>query len=199
MDQKRFWSILGIGIALVVIQGISSWFDGYFTQSQMRSRGITNGWAFIEHGGMWADVFVISPILAYAGSKYQLNYFSKWGVVILFVAVVVALAMGVMYERNGMVIPEAHTHDGMTTFAGWIHGLFAVAAIWTIALAYLSLTTPPMSRADTIAFSLLLTPFFYLGVAKFSERWVFDSFAKRQVAIEIAGLWLLTGVRLWYT
>ena len=198
MDWKLFWMILVLGVALVIIQGVSSWFDGYFTQAQMRSRGITNGWAFIEHGGMWADVFVISPIVAYAVSNYKLDYFSKWGLLILAIAVVVSLAMGYMYQKNGVATPEAHTHDGITTFAGWIHGLFAVAAIWIVAMVFLNLTTPSVSRTDIIVFSLLLTPFFYLGVAKFSERWTFDPNAKWQVAIEIVGLWLLTGVRFWH-
>lgn len=164
MNWNLFWTILELGIALVLVQAVSSWFDGYFTQSQMRARGIKNGWAFIEHGGMWADVFVISPIVAYAVSRYQLDYFSKLGLLILAGAIVVSLAMGSMYQKNGVVTPEAHTHNGKTTLAGWIHGLFATVAIWIVMLVYLNMTIPLVSRMDIIVFSLLLTPFFTLAL-----------------------------------
>ena len=197
MDWKLFWTILGTGIALVVVQGIASWFDGFLTQAQMRSRGITNGYSFVEHGGMWADVFVISPMVAYAASKYQLHYFSQSGLAILFAALVVAVVMGYLYRKGALTAPEAYTHDDKTTLAGWLHGLYAVAAIWICALFYLNLATPGVSPKDIIVFSLILTPFFYLGVAKFNERWTFDAFAKRQVTIGTIAVWLVAALRLW--
>lgn len=198
MNWRLFWTVLGTGIVLVVVQGVSSWFDGYLTQAQMHSSRIRNGWSFMEHGGIWADMFVISPIAAYAVSRYQLAYFSRPGLVILAASVVLSLAAGYMYQQGGITTPEAHTHHGVTTVAGWIHSLFVVAAIWVCGMVYLNLTSPPMSKPDIIVISVLLTPFFFLGVAKFSDRWMFSTRAKWQVAIEIVGLWAVTGVRLWY-
>lgn len=197
MDWKLFWAILGSGIALVFIQGLASWFDGYLTQAQLAARGIT-GWSFMEHGGMWADVFIISPLVAYFVSNYQLPYFSKWGLVILAVAVVFSLGMGYLYQQGGMVTPEAHTHDGTTTVAGWIHGVYAVAAIWICAMVYIpGLASPPISKADIIGLSMLLIPFFYSGVAKFSERWVFETPAQWQVGASTAIIWAITIARIW--
>ena len=197
MDWKIFWMVYGLGILLVVLQGFASWKDGYFSQWQMYSRRIRNGWAFIEHGGMWSDVFVVSPIVAFAISKYQLHYFAKSGLVILFVSVSLSLAMGELYKAGGAIIPEAHTHDGKTTLAGWIHGMFAVVAIWTVAVVYLNLTTPTVSRTDMIIFSVLLTPFFFLGSVKFSRKWKFDRIAKLQTFIGIAVVWTATCLRMW--
>jgi hypothetical protein len=151
----------------------------------------------MEHGGMWADVFVISPIVAYVVSKYQIDYFSKWGLVVLAFAIVISLAALYAYQKGGITTPEAHTHDDTTTIAGWIHAVFAVAAIWICAMVYLNLTTTPMSQRDIIVVSVLLTPFFFLGIAKFSERWVFSSTAKWQVAIEVVVLWAIAGIRIW--
>ncbi len=197
MDWKLFLYVFSAGVVLVFVQGISSWFDGYLTQAYMRSHGVTNGWSFMEHGGMWSDVFIISPVVAYIVSKYDVEYFSQWGLIILGVALVVSLAMGAMYQKNGITIPEAHTHDGTTTLAGWIHGLFAVAAIWTCALFYLNLVSPSVLKFDVLVISLLLTPFFFLGVVKFSDRWTFDTIAQWQVAFETAGLWAIASYRLW--
>lgn len=184
------------GITLVIIQGIASWFDGYFSQTQLQRREI-EGWAFIEHGGMWSDVFIISPLVAYIVSNYRVEYFSEWGLFILAMAIALSLAMGMMYQKNGKTTPEAHTHDGKTMIAGWIHGLFAVVAIWTCALFYLGRVSPSPSVSDTLIVSLFLTPFFYLGVVKFNDRWVFDPFAQWQVGVLTLGLWVLTGIRIW--
>jgi hypothetical protein len=198
VDWTIFCIVYGVGVLLVVLQGIASWKDGYFSQLQLYSRAKRNSWAFIEHGGMWSDVFVISPIVAFAVSKYQLHYFSTWGLVILFVAIVLSLAMGELYKAGGAITPEAHTHDGKTTVAGWIHGIFAVAAIWIVSMVYIGLTTPAVSKTDIIVFSILLTPFSYLGSAKFNKRWKFDKFAKRQCAVVLIAIWAITFLRpLW--
>ena len=186
------------GIAFVVLQAIAADRDGYLTQKDMRERhNITNGWSFMEHGGMWADVFVISPVVAYSVANYQLMFFSKWGIVILIIAIAVSLLMGRMYQEGGKVTPEAHTHDGYTTIAGWIHGLYAVAAIWVVSLMFFNLATPSVSRVDIVLISVLLTPFFDLGARKFSKRWAYTDQAIFQVSGGIVLVWIAAAVRLW--
>lgn len=197
MDQLIFWSILATGVALVVIQGIYAWMDGYLTQKQMRSHGTTNGWSFMEHGGMWADVFPISPLVAYITS-YKLEYFSWWGLGLLALSGILTVAAIKGYEKGGLKTPEAHTHDGRTTAAGWIHGLFAMVGLWIFALFYFTPITPSASPRDIVIVSLLLTPFFYLGVVKFSPRWKFEKWVRWQVAGEIVGLWVATTIRILY-
>ncbi len=199
MDWKIFLAILLVGVALVVVQGIAAWLDGYLTQAQMQSRGVTNGWSFMEHGGMWADVFVISPMVAYFMGKYRMDWSSAWSFVILAIALAASLALGYMYQEGGKVTPEAHTHDGTTTVAGWIHGLFAVAVIWTFGVVYFGLTNPPVSKFDIVMMSLLLTPFFFLGAAKFSKRWTLETQGKMQVGGGIALVWALAAARLYFT
>ncbi len=196
MDLKLFGTIFTVGIILVLIQGFASWFDGYLTQDQMVSRGII-GWSFMEHGGMWADVLVISPFVAYLVSRYQFPYVSNRGIMLLAIAIALSLIMGHMYQKGGMLIPEAHTHHGTTTIAGWIHGVFAVAAIWIFAMVYLpGMATPPVSKVDLLVISIMLTPFFYLGVAKFNPRWTFSVTAKLQVLAEIILIWVVAALRI---
>jgi hypothetical protein len=195
VDWDRFLLILGIGIALVVVQGISSWFDGYLTPAQLRSRGIV-GWSFMQHGGMWSDVFIISPVVAYIVSKYNLEYTSWRGILMLLGMAAFVLLCIEFWRRGGIATPEAHTHDGKTTLTGWVHGFFFLAAFWTCAQLYLNLTEPLATKWDIVFISILLTPFFYLGAAKFSHRWVFDATAKWIVGTEVIVLWGLTALRL---
>jgi hypothetical protein len=197
MDLVVLISVLAAGIALVALQGLLSWIDGYLTQDQMRSRGVATGWSFFEHGGMWADAFLISPILAYLLATYRFPYASKWGLVTLACAGALTFVMGHVYRRNGLKMPEAHTHDGRTTPAGWVHGAFAVFAFWTFALFYLKQTSPPPSVRDVLAISILLIPFTFLGLAKFNSSWRLSSRDRWQITIEIAALALLAAVHLW--
>ncbi len=197
MDWKVFWLVLAVGFALVFAQGVASYFDGYATQAQMRSRGY-HGTSFMEHGGMWADVFIISPLVAYAMSKYQFEYTSTRAIIALFASLGLTFAALEVYRRVGIKLPEAHTHDGYTPIQGWIHALFAWAVIWFGIQIYLGWTAPVISRADLIGFAMLLTPFFYLGVAKFNEHWVFDTGARWQVAVGTIGIWVVTFIRFKY-
>ena len=195
--SEIFWPVLGIGLGLVALQGVASWLDGRWSRAQLRSRGITNSYSFWEHGGMWVDVFIITPLVAYAVSKYELDCSSVPGVVALFASGAVTLVLIEMYRRGGIAMGDHCTHDGKTTLAGWIHGLFAFLAIGVCVEIYLGLTTPVVSKQDVIVFSTLLTPFFYLGVAKWSERWVFGTAEKWQVAAGIILVWIAAAVRIW--
>jgi hypothetical protein len=197
MEVAVFMSVLVAGIALVSLQGLLSWLDGYLTKGQMRARGVTTGWSFFEHGGMWADVFLISPMLAYLLVMYRIPYASKWGLLTLACAAALAFVMGSVYHRNGLKMPESHTHDGRTTPAGWVHGAFAIFAFSTFALFYLRQTSPLPSVRDVLAISILLVPFTFLGLAKFNRSWRLSSQDRWQIAAEIAGLAVLAAVHLW--
>src|SRR4051812_22256903 len=135
MNVRLFYTVLVGGILVVIVEGVISWATGWLTQSQLRAREVT-GYSFMEHGGMWADVFIVSPLVAYIMSKYQLAYFSKRGWVILALATLVSFVAGYAYQKL-LVVPEVFVHDGKTSVVGWIHGLFAISAIWIIVLFYI--------------------------------------------------------------
>jgi hypothetical protein len=191
-----FWFVLLAGIALVIVQGILSYFDGYLTQAQMQAHGVTNGYSFMEHGGMWADVFVISPMVAYLTTKYRFGYTAWWSWLILGIALAITIGSAPIYNKIGLMFPVAHSHDGHTTAAGYIHGVFAVAVLWIAGMFYFTPTDPPASAHDLIGISALLTPFFFLGIVDFNSRWIFLKGAKIQLAVSILILWIMTGIRL---
>jgi hypothetical protein len=193
-----FFLILLIGIALVVIQGICAYYDGYLTQAQMHAQGLFNGYSFMEHGGMWSDVFVISPLVAYVTTKYRLGYTSWYSLLILVIAIVVTVGAGIAYNKIGLSFPVAHSHNGKTTPAGWIHGAFAVAVMWIGVMFYLTPIVPKASARDILFVASLLTPFSFLGLYNFSSRWVFLPGAKIQFAAQVIVLWTVTVVKLVY-
>jgi hypothetical protein len=100
------------------------------------------------------------------------------------------------YAKGGIATPEAHTHDGYTTVAGWIHGLFAGIGVWVLLMFFLTPTSPPATARDILIVSAILTPFFFLGVTKFSRKWKFVNWVRWQVAGEIALVWIAAWVRI---
>jgi hypothetical protein len=113
--------LLFVGIVLVVIQGACAYFDGYLTQAQMHAQGVLNGYSFMEHGGMWADVLVISPLVAYIATKYELKYTAWYSLLIFAIAVIATIAAGSATIKffavtriglMGCVLPHGHENVG---------------------------------------------------------------------------------------
>lgn len=190
-----FFIILIIGIFFVVMQGIASYADGYFNQKQLLKKGII-GYSFIEHGGMWADVFVVSPAIALIMSSYDLRYFSWWSAVIFLLAVIASLKAGIEYQRIAVNNPEAHTHNGKTTIAGWIHGVYAVLGMWVFTMFLVTPITPHATPQHLIIVALFLTILFPLGIVSFNSKWKLKKGGIWQVIILTSIVWLIIITRL---
>ena len=160
--------------------------------------GVYHAYSLMQHGGFWCDVFLVTPIAAYVAKNYQLAYLSWWSFLIFAAVVAFVMIAGYFYVKIGDAIPVPYAHDGKTPLAGWVHGIFAVAALWIIGMFYLTPIKPLPSVRDLIVISSLFTPFFFLGIYDFSRRWVFHRGAKIQFAVELAVLWIVTVVRIKY-
>ena len=192
---QMFFTIMTLGVSLVILQFIAAYFDGWFCQSQMRSLG-NRGFAIVEHGGMWADILVVSPTLAFVVSRYHLNYLSWWSLCILVAIVIFTFWSLKHYESVGKIISEAHTHHGKTTFAGWIHGFYAAPAMWVFVLFLLTPVEPTASVRGLLLVALTLTVLFPLGLIKFNREWKWESSHSWQTGIELVVVWSVTIFRI---
>ena len=147
MDVTLFIIVLYVGIGFVLTQAIAAWYDSFFTRTQLRTRGSAHGWSFLEHGGMWADTLIVSPIVAYIVATHSFAH--DWrGVLVLGVFICIASVLGYLYVVSGRAIPQPHAHDNKTTFAGWVHNVYTVLAMWPVAMVYSNLVTPRMSSTE---------------------------------------------------
>ncbi len=197
MNWKIFALAMFIGEALVALQGLVSWNDGYFSAPQMQRKGY-RGYSFLQHGGMWADFFLITPLVAYLVGKY--NFAHTPTVALIFAAALIlwnALAVFV-FAPDGKAMPEAHTHGGNITAAGWILILYAGIATGIIAMVYLpGYATPPISNVDIMVVSAVLFPWLIIGVTKFSPEWEWKHPEVLLVAIgAFLGVAILAAARL---
>ena len=192
-----FFIILIIGITLVFLQGFFSFRDGYLTQMQMHKNGVYGGYSFMEHGGMWADVFIISPIIAYLTSNYSFNYTALSSIIIFSVVFIITLVAGKAYSKKATTVPEAHVHNGEATIAGWIHGIYALIGLYYIITFYFTDNfSPRAGNVSIIIIAMFLCVFFPLGVMKFNKRWEFSKSDKIQLLIEYIILGAITVIKL---
>lgn len=189
MNWSLFILVMIVGEVLVFLQAVASSRDGYFSERQMFQQG-TRGYSFLQHGGMWADFLIITPLIAYLVGKYNFSYLSTWSLGIIYVSFVLWLSLAIfLYAPMGKNSPEAHTHDGKTTVAGGIHIVYATLASWIIAMVYIpNMSEPHLLGRDIIITSGALIPWIFVGVMKFTPQWRFNSSSIAQVYIGILGI-----------
>lgn len=203
------WRIFAIvtvaGWGLIVLQGFAAYKDGFFSAEQLRGmlwlphyKG--GPYAFTEHGGMWIDFFVMTPLLAFVIATYRLPYFSLWGLVELAIAVAITVALVKMWQGFGHFYPEAHAHDPRGPYdpalpiAGWVHGFYMAIVIWICVMYYT--VADPRPGFDMMLVSLGLNAVLTLGVMKFNPGWHWDKGAVMQVASLCVVVWAVTGWKL---
>ena len=170
MSSTRFWIWFGFAFP-VVLQGAFAYGDGFLTAKQV-AEGRGQGLPFLYHGGMWSDVVLFAPLMAYVISKHGREW-NWWPPLAIFiVGFVASYAMQHMfaYRLAGLAIPEAHTHDSALTTAGWIHLGSMAAGIAVLALYYVA--TSNLERAEVWAISGLLFLHFVIGTHVPFRAWV---------------------------
>ncbi|HFC11017.1 MAG TPA: hypothetical protein ENJ75_02400, partial [Candidatus Kaiserbacteria bacterium] len=132
-----------VGYELILLQYVSAFADGFATHAQMkRVHQITCGYSFMEHGGVWTDAVFITPWLVYLVGKYDFTYTSVASILVLTVSFVVWTALAfLVYAPEGLMMPEAHAHNGYVTVAGYFHIVYAGLSSWIMAMLYLGMMT----------------------------------------------------------
>src|SRR6185437_8353902 len=118
-DWNVFIGCLIILWSFVFFQGFLAWTIGFLTREQMFcERGIKQGDSFMQHGGMWVDVIVISPIISYIlAVPHHLDVRSQKSWIVLLIALVFWLGALKYFALLAKSRPEAHAYQGKITAA----------------------------------------------------------------------------------
>ncbi|TSC70697.1 MAG: hypothetical protein G01um101449_304 [Parcubacteria group bacterium Gr01-1014_49] len=129
------WRTLSILEALVIIQAMVAYRDGFFWPSQMLER-TSKGLPFAMHAGMWGDVFILSPLLAVIVA-YRIEEWS-WTHIMIAGVLGLAASLGMHEQYKGIPWQEAHVQNGELTFVGKIHVVYMAVAFSILGLYYLA-------------------------------------------------------------
>ncbi|NTU67201.1 MAG: hypothetical protein HGB08_04775 [Candidatus Moranbacteria bacterium] len=177
-----------------------------FTVKQMKKRGYPKGIPLIWHFGIWGDMALLTPLMAYVVYRYA----DIWTVG----ALLAALAVGFVVTA-GMVflwtvgtktgLPESHAHKGRLTMAGLFHGLYMWGVVTVVILLFFcSFAT----RFDKILVALVLGVHFVPGthivLGLLAERngweWYPDRPHKQRFTwVVLIGTWSLLAAAYFFT
>lgn len=156
--------------ALVVSQFYFAHLEGTLTAAQMKAAGLSSGLPLGWHLGIWSDLLLLSPLLAFLAAKH----FEQWGVrrilALLVVAVGVSLLFNEVWRSSGT--PSAHYRDHSPTRSGVAHIVYMIFALTIVLCFYLPRTVTRPSIAIATSLALFAHLFFGslipLGIAKFA-------------------------------
>lgn len=191
--STTFYVVFSCSFLWALIQIATAYKSGWFSQKQMRQFN-HRGYAILEHGGIWADIFFLSLAMGIMVSGYKLGYLTKSGLAVFIPIVVYNLWQLKQYENAGIVMPEAHTHYGHTPITGWIHIFYAIWVMWTLVLFYF---TTHVSIQDLLSVTILFTLWAPLGMVKFNKNWRWTRPNTWQAVGLITAFWLIAGIKIY--
>lgn len=186
-----------IGFFLIALQAIAAYSESYLHTGQKYRPGLVS-YTLTQHGGAWSDLLVITPLLVWICGWYEFRYLSVGSIAIFVISVAVWWWLAQIYQENGKFAPEAYTHEGRTTPAGWLHLVYAVLATWILAMTFLpGMAIQEVSAFDLVLTGIALTLWAVFGVMKFSHYWRWDPMGVKQVVATVTVIWLIVIIRLW--
>jgi hypothetical protein len=164
-----FWpAFIGLEI-FVLLQIPFAWRDRYLFRSQRAY--YFKGFTLCEHGGWWIDLLVVSPVFAWVASNNAVRYWSPVSFLLAAISAFAWIYLCRVYSEQAKTSPEAHTHGGRTTFAGYVHAIFAIISSWFASLYFFGGFETLPTGAQRLVMSLALWTIAVIGGVKFSRQW----------------------------
>jgi hypothetical protein len=132
------WMVSG---GMVIFEGFLAWLDGLLTKKQSRVRynwakGFAKVAVFMEHGGMWGDFFLVSPISSWMWTYYRNQWTGNAVGKSFLIALAIGLGMLVMWVKGSKHLIEPFARFGKVTFNGVVHFLYMVIHLTIIFLFF---------------------------------------------------------------
>lgn len=144
-------------IFLVLAQGVLSYCEGTFINNKIVNDKGDRFLSFSKHGAMYADLFVLTPVMFY---MCEYGHQWSWGSVFAWTlaAFVASWVMNFLVYPK-MATPSCHYDMEMKmTPPGFLHFVFMWVVLTVLFLFYLSTTSPsrPMAQMMTVIICLSL-------------------------------------------
>lgn len=194
IEFEKFLSVWIFGIIVVSLEAICAYRDGYLTQAQMHDSGL-KGYSLFENAGIICDFIIISPAVAWICAHYTILG-TRNNLIILLLALVSTIEMSLVYVDIGIRKPEALSHDGYLTLAGWIHSIYLFFSILFFLLFYVGDIRPKFTRGELKLMLVIMTVFIPLSVMKFNPNWEWDTIGIYQVSILLSLVWIISTYKI---
>lgn len=131
-----------ISVLWVLLEGVLAHLNGMLTPAQMSARYPgRRGLPFIAHGGMWGDIFIISPLIGFIAGTYGSSWTPVQIVTMLAISMALSGAMHWTYIQTPFPDSLAWKGEGITA-AGCLHVIYMGYAFCIIGLLYFCTPSP---------------------------------------------------------
>jgi len=163
-----------LSLFVVILSAVISWYEGNLSIGQMTSRGISDGFPFLKHTGMWSDLLLITPALG-----IMCLYAKQWssGAIMKKLLIAVGVSLVLHMAWSSMTTVQEHIlGPGMTfTASGLVHAFYLAAALSIVLLFYMN--TESVQPRDAWIVTILLMVHIPLANAfvGFAKSGMFDA------------------------
>ncbi len=150
-----FFYVLYLLEAIIVIQASLAYSYGLWSWKQASQRVWSKPFAvFTEHGGMWGDAFLVSPLAAWSCHFYYRQWSGKGVVTCFIISLAVTGLMLDHWRKNTKRFVETFAMDEELTAAGWLHGAYMVLALTIVLLMFFGTSNVGQGFATVLAVGL---------------------------------------------
>jgi len=197
----RFWVSLIALEGLWLLGAIAAHKGGMLTVSQMQSRGIEQGLPYLGHMGMWSDLILVGPVLAFLVAWYGDQWSLREWLIVLALGMAASFFMHNLWAKDTMI--QSQVEGGRLTAAGLIH--IPHMAIIVAILLLTAFFTKGVSWSVYGGVALVIAIHFFVGThtllkilrpAWFPQQSIIDLttamvYVGGALLILVAGLWLI--------
>lgn len=150
-----------VSVLWVLAEGWLAHRNGMLTPTQMFAKYPgQRGLPFMNHGGMWGDILIISPLVGLIVGTYGDTWTPVQIVTMLIIAMILSGVMHWTYVQTPFPDSLAWKGEGITA-AGWLHVIYMGAAFAIIGLLYFC--TPSPNRTLVLLTGVLLSAHVVVG------------------------------------
>ncbi len=140
LNGWAFW----ISVFAVVLQAVVAFVEGNFSRGQQIARGITNGFPFTRHLGMWSDLFLLPCVISLMW-RYQPEWDGRAILIALLVSAVATGGMHYSWIKGTDRLEHILSPAGMTA-SGCLHMIYMTCVFAIILLFYFACEPTPSDK-----------------------------------------------------
>lgn len=191
------WIVTACSIAMVTLQGLLAFIDNFFTRKQAIEQGFVGpATPFIAHGGMWGDVFLLSPLLGYVVYTHGQEWSAAEIITCSLLGWLISIGMHRMYAQASDKVPNFLAHNQKLTPAGSIHMIYMAEILCLLLLFFFC--SANLHKKEVVWISVILVIHTNLGVVQ-PALYAGDKLTYPPVRNAIVGSLILIGLIGSYT
>ncbi len=175
----------------IIAQGVCAWKTKFFTRNQGKKYGTASEkfLPFVEHGGMYGDFIIVSPMIAWIIVSFATLWHLEAIILVGIGVTLVGLIPVLLWAKESVKEPAVWNKGGKVSLAGWIHLVYMSVATTVFVLFYFFTPIELISSLAAKNISVLLIVHVLLGFGQ--TEYVTQKRIRLRAGLTVFVLWIL--------